>query len=97
MRFAPGVLGRLNHLLVGHVRAAVIQTAQPGHIGDGFKIENQCRNHRPGKYDKGLTGVPWRRISKCRRGDVVRSEEHTSALQSLMRISYAVFCLKQKK
>src|SRR3546814_5759514 len=29
--------------------------------------------------------------------DVVRSEEHTSELQSLMRISYAVFCLKQKK
>src|SRR3546814_2458725 len=26
----------------------------------------------------------------------VRSEEHTSELQSLMRISYAVFCLKQK-
>src|SRR3546814_8369883 len=26
-----------------------------------------------------------------------RSEEHTSALQSLMRISYAVFCLKNKK
>src|SRR3546814_1499544 len=26
----------------------------------------------------------------------VRSEEHTSALQSLMRISYAVFCLKKK-
>src|SRR3546814_8598343 len=29
--------------------------------------------------------------------DVVRSEEHTSELQSLMRISYAVFCLKKKK
>src|SRR3546814_9514721 len=29
--------------------------------------------------------------------DVVRSEEHTSELQSLMRISYAVFCLKNKK
>src|SRR3546814_6381258 len=27
---------------------------------------------------------------------VIRSEEHTSELQSLMRISYAVFCLKQK-
>src|SRR3546814_4664004 len=27
----------------------------------------------------------------------VRSEEHTSELQSLMRISYAVFCLKEKK
>src|SRR3546814_1318241 len=30
---------------------------------------------------------------QCRR----RSEEHTSELQSLMRISYAVFCLKKKK
>src|SRR3546814_2329077 len=29
--------------------------------------------------------------------DGVRSEEHTSELQSLMRISYAVFCLKTKK
>src|SRR3546814_1226732 len=30
-------------------------------------------------------------------GENVRSEEHTSELQSLMRISYAVFCLKKKK
>src|SRR3546814_2948730 len=30
-------------------------------------------------------------------GDAKRSEEHTSELQSLMRISYAVFCLKKKK
>src|SRR3546814_7875348 len=29
--------------------------------------------------------------------NVLRSEEHTSELQSLMRISYAVFCLKKKK
>src|SRR3546814_12517180 len=29
--------------------------------------------------------------------DQARSEEHTSELQSLMRISYAVFCLKKKK
>src|SRR3546814_6493917 len=29
-------------------------------------------------------------------GDRLRSEEHTSELQSLMRISYAVFCLKKK-
>src|SRR3546814_5272865 len=29
--------------------------------------------------------------------DAARSEEHTSELQSLMRISYAVFCLKKKK
>src|SRR3546814_1095336 len=31
------------------------------------------------------------------RSFVTRSEEHTSELQSLMRISYAVFCLKKKK
>src|SRR3546814_7965603 len=30
-------------------------------------------------------------------GERTRSEEHTSELQSLMRISYAVFCLKKKK
>src|SRR3546814_10851183 len=47
---------------------------------------------------KGVAG--WRifrhrdvRSCSCRR----RSEEHTSELQSLMRISYAVFCLKKKK
>src|SRR3546814_2904427 len=36
-------------------------------------------------------------ISLRRFDHKTRSEEHTSELQSLMRISYAVFCLKQKK
>src|SRR3546814_4268421 len=36
------------------------------------------------------------RVSRAER-KVNRSEEHTSELQSLMRISYAVFCLKKKK
>src|SRR3546814_3236717 len=35
-------------------------------------------------------------ISHSERFDGMRSEEHTSELQSLMRISYAVFCLKKK-
>src|SRR3546814_8451981 len=39
-------------------------------------------------YDPGFTST-----ASCES----RSEEHTSELQSLMRISYAVFCLKQKK
>src|SRR3546814_5160923 len=38
--------------------------------------------------------MPW--IAKNKLVDK-RSEEHTSELQSLMRISYAVFCLKKKK
>src|SRR3546814_3391925 len=37
------------------------------------------------------------RAIKARRVRARRSEEHTSELQSLMRISYAVFCLKKKK
>src|SRR3546814_17811054 len=36
-------------------------------------------------------------IGPARQSERIRSEEHTSELQSLMRISYAVFCLKKKK
>src|SRR3546814_5256768 len=47
------------------------------------------------------TGGPSRRRARRRpraaRCNDQRSEEHTSELQSLMRISYAVFCLKKKK
>src|SRR3546814_19539043 len=39
----------------------------------------------------------WRWCRPCCTGQCCRSEEHTSELQSLMRISYAVFCLKKKK
>src|SRR3546814_1651656 len=38
-----------------------------------------------------------RRVQGSDRPDRRRSEEHTSELQSLMRISYAVFCLKKKR
>src|SRR3546814_4192305 len=38
-----------------------------------------------------------RHLARHAREDGGRSEEHTSELQSLMRISYAVFCLKKKK
>src|SRR3546814_5223583 len=36
------------------------------------------------------------KLGYAREGHSARSEEHTSELQSLMRISYAVFCLKKK-
>src|SRR3546814_8971654 len=44
----------------------------------------------PDLYDQG-------RDDAARHEGAVRSEEHTSELQSLMRISYAVFCLKKKR
>src|SRR3546814_9829029 len=45
-------------------------------------------DHRRGRVDAGLAVFEW---------GGQRSEEQTSELQSLMRISYAVFCLKKKK
>src|SRR3546814_5442405 len=55
------------------------------------------------KEDFGLIHAPvqnffgnWLWWHACALAHNVRSEEHTSELQSLMRISYAVFCLKKK-
>src|SRR3546814_5828832 len=43
-----------------------------------------------------MLGVEFDALRHRRRAVRLRSEEHTSELQSLMRISYAVFCLKKK-
>src|SRR3546814_2182055 len=50
--------------------------------------------HRMKNMKNGVTNMPKAPIELTR---FQRSEEHTSELQSLMRISYAVFCLKKKK
>src|SRR3546814_975340 len=54
------------------------------------------RRRREVRGDQHGIGRPLSR-RRAARGDLRRSEEHTSELQSLMRISYAVFCLKKKK
>src|SRR3546814_8887705 len=51
---------------------------------------------RPLDQDGGLDHRPDERLA-AQVPVLQRSEEHTSELQSLMRISYAVFCLKKKK
>src|SRR3546814_2081327 len=55
----------------------------------------------PATFWRGSFGGAWRWFvpDTCAGGRIqpLRSEEHTSELQSLMRISYAVFCLKKKK
>src|SRR3546814_5999236 len=52
----------------------------------------------PGKINQPISGK-WPPVvnSYINKSPIIRSEEHTSELQSLMRISYAVFCLKKKK
>src|SRR3546814_6248062 len=59
--------------------------------------EDCCRSDSPqcrGDQDRCQFGFRAHRF--CQPGVPERSEEHTSELQSLMRISYAVFCLKKK-
>ncbi|CFN77508.1 Uncharacterised protein [Bordetella pertussis] len=70
-RFAARGEGALDHFQVGHLAAPVVEPAQAGHVGDGLQVENERGRHRGGRYCIGSTGVPWRRISKCSRGDVV--------------------------
>src|SRR3546814_8675409 len=61
-----------------------------------------CRSQSPKRRDTSRTIVPGSSARPAQRAVASirsnpRSEEHTSELQSLMRISYAVFCLKKKK
>src|SRR3546814_1243114 len=70
-------------------------------------IEAFVRLHEQGLVYRGKRLVNWDPVLKTAISDLevenrempghMRSEEHTSELQSLMRISYAVFCLKKKK
>src|SRR3546814_17012083 len=79
-------------------RVAPAIAAAPARIkGDG----RRDRGARPQYFGDGHARRK-QRAARNRRGDrgqfaAQRSEEHTSELQSLMRISYAVFCLKKKK
>src|SRR3546814_5412126 len=60
----------------------------------GERVGNdQTADRHGGDRDHGWVGEAGERLL---RRDDPRSEEHTSELQSLMRISYAVFCLKKK-
>src|SRR3546814_6741183 len=52
---------------------------------------------RPTPYTYCLPNQDLGTPPPCPRSRLLRSEEHTSELQSLMRISYAVYCLKKKK
>src|SRR3546814_5303352 len=77
--------------------ADVMRDVRQADIAFGDRHPRLEREHFPGSA--GIAGEMHRRAMFGERAGaaVRRSEEHTSELQSLMRISYAVFCLKKKK
>src|SRR3546814_6192367 len=84
-----GAFDDLRRLTAGGVGHAEVD-ALGAHRLHGSVAEEGLRRRQPDELDALLLRV----------GDLAlragRSEEHTSELQSLMRISYAVFCLKHK-
>src|SRR3546814_5239420 len=80
-RLERAVLAREDGVIVSHKLRATIDQAQRE---IGFAAARRPFDQHRAASDRDAGGVE-------------RSEEHTSELQSLMRISYAVFCLKKKK
>src|SRR3546814_8882989 len=76
-----------------HENIQIVAACSVGLGAVGFDARFRLSGGRAGASDAGCCdrrSAPERRRRR-------RSEEHTSELQSLMRISYAVFCLKKKK
>src|SRR3546814_2088865 len=91
---SPSIPARSSDMQVAEARALL-------GLGENSSVEDIRAAHRRlislMHPDRGGTEALAQKINAAR--DVLlrhRSEEHTSELQSLMRISYAVFCLKKK-
>src|SRR3546814_3422512 len=88
IRLLHGIIGQFTRLPNRHKR--FIQPLGQ-HQAEEEAAAFNTRHHIDGVPVKRLGHPVYHRRTKLR-----RSEEHTSELQSLMRISYAVFCLKKK-
>src|SRR3546814_7955368 len=92
--FAEAVAGTgvtVNAVLPGPTRSEI--------LGDFMAKQAEAQGMTQDEAERGfLTAMrPTSLLGRFATTDEVRSEEHTSELQSLMRISYAVFCLNKKK
>src|SRR3546814_3410565 len=75
----------------GHLECGGVEMRARGNVG---RVQHGFAHLFDLQADRGAGVVPMAvQVLGVRNG---RSEEHTSELQSLMRISYAVFCLKKK-
>src|SRR3546814_1822400 len=98
-------LAAVDTIGLGHERIRRRACQKDGHAGQVRRPGHATDRHRRAHHallladravleprELSIDAVPMLSIH-----DAGRSEEHTSELQSLMRISYAVFCLKKKK
>src|SRR3546814_7086478 len=103
VRGAGGFIARDDAILAGDVDLAKNPADRVGDRPTTVRIDVEDRDlHSRRRERLGARAAEARRPAgdHCRNFVVElhrRSEEHTSELQSLMRISYAVFCLKKKK
>src|SRR3546814_3194724 len=99
-RFAPSPTGNLH---VGNIRTALHNWMWARKNGGRFLLrldDTDAERSREEYVDAIRADLGWLGLAfdgEERQSARFRSEEHTSELQSLMRISYAVFCLKKKK
>src|SRR3546814_6629126 len=93
--FPYTTLFRSQRRALGVLGIAPADLVQANRRSAAIGIANGCGDE-PRKERRAHDGEV-RRNRIVERPVAARSEEHTSELQSLMRISYAVFCLKKKK
>src|SRR3546814_6031060 len=76
-------------------RATVVTSGvgRPGHMALHFNAESEKASSTASLQRSRMSS----QLPASQAANGTRSEEHTSELQSLMRISYAVFCLKKKQ
>src|SRR3546814_8444803 len=84
------------HVLPAEVPPAIYEQAMAASLAAHQALGCRGVSRSDFRYDD-TRGAPGRLYYLETNTQPGRSEEHTSELQSLMRISYAVFCLKQKK
>src|SRR3546814_8680292 len=76
---------------------SLVKSARTGERDSNPRRRQHVSLPRQGRDKEWPFSDEWCNSSAIHAATASRSEEHTSELQSLMRISYAVFCLKKKK
>src|SRR3546814_10510330 len=99
MQLAHGIKHRPALRIGTGEREARIGTADVGNKETGWRYcgHVESRGARKAGDNSNEAARSTAHASRCGSDQASRSEEHTSELQSLMRNSYAVFCLKKKK